>query len=1405
MVGAKATPASPAADVYVPPIEDGARVFYCHRERSWEVGVVVGSSDVPRWYNVKAEQQGDESEQVPGHDVFLIEADADKANHRDLLDLPHLHVPALLAVVANRFRVDDIYTFIGNLVIAVNPFSRDIPWYKPEVGKEYVRLGWEEAQPLSQNETVRPHSWAVANRSYWDMMHGHGNQSILISGESGAGKTEGTKIILQYLGDLCVEKLNQSGRAEEQAAIFSVNERLQKASPILEAFGNAKTTRNDNSSRFGKFMEIQFDRDGILVGMHCDPYLLEKSRVVTAGPEERLYHAFYQLIQGATPEMKERYLLQPAKHYPVLNSGGCMKINNVDDAEDFQKVIAAMRTVGFSEDEIDGCWRIVVACLHLSTVEFEGEGEKAAATAKDAEAIGRAATVLQVDAKTLQRVLLFKTRVLRGEETRSPYTLQGARDMRNSVCIFIYEQCFLWMIDQINVIVSRKEDCAHWIGLLDIFGFENFNMPGQKNSFEQLCINLANEQLQHHYNDHVYRKDNEEYTAEGIRANVSVKAGDNQLCLNLLMNDKDSIISVLDDVCNTSKGDKTDDKTFLDRCTSNHGDTSKDKQGKRNAEGQIVVERTKKSDFFEYSARFPDKFAVHHYAGKVVYDVKDFVVKNRAHIPDEVKDMLKGSNLEFVQVLMAKMAQRDADAGAGAGGRPGSPAGSPRGGMKAKTVGGMFKKSLQLLMEKINSTQPNWIRCIRPNPQKRPKLFDVPSVLEQLVCSGVIETVKIRQQGFCYRMRFDEFVQRYAICHGSRKRGTAKDQCAGVLHALELPRTEAQVGTSKVFMRVGAFRKIEQTRAEKLKEHKKTIARWLCWRDSFRLVKRVQIEVMAQRVQRFVRVIQKRDMLIKEWYERRMAALKEEQKRERESFVKSEAAARPGLWKEEGAAWAQLMAACVEEADPLWAGMREKCAALEGEQRVPIHAAEVAQRARITAQAVPAAADARRRERERLAEEERRRRAQREEACAKEEAARAAVARAEQGRRDDLWKVYEPEQGRMRALHGRIVALLAQRDRKLHHLQQLQQAEAKRARRAKRLALRDESALWERHLALCTSSRLGEPQWSVDGDDYAAQSATGFGPSPASAAGLQCAGAWGYPASGAAAPSPCPGGAARVPPPVPPPPGEPLSSSSGEEDWARLPPPRPGPARRAPPAPAASWSQPPAATPGGSAPRDARLALWGEDSSSDSGDAAAAWRQGPPSSQGAWPAGGPPAPQYGRGGLQHSAAEWQTPTLQPPAAPPGGMPAPWPSPAHWPPPVPQAWDATPPASSRRQRGDGWAQPGASVAGSGDPARYEVPFFEPGEFEVLAQLGEAERQRERFFLSGAPSEIIVGAAGGALEGVSSYSDYARRWRENYDRHSRTRAEEEALQREVRRRIKEEKRTLRRQGRVQVHTV
>eukprot|EP00760_Papus_ankaliazontas_P008767 PhM_4_TR13924/c0_g1_i2/m.100599/K10357/MYO5; myosin V len=692
----------------------------------------------------------------------------------------------------------------------------------------------------------KPHTWCVANNAYYAMLRTKMNQSILISGESGAGKTEGCKIVLKYFCALSSMK-NQPSSASSLSA--RVNERLIQTSPILEAFGNAKTVRNDNSSRFGKFMQVQFSKGGVVIGMKIIPYLLEKSRVIRAGPDERVYHSFYQLLSCRDAALRDKLKLGAgAKGFKSVTSGACTTVPGVNDAADFDAVVNAMKIVGFSETEQDFVWRIVAAVLHLQNVTFTvskhdvHRGMVADASVPILHFVARdLLQISNVDAFT-QNFVSFSNRI-KNEVVIKYLSPHKAADTRDTVCRLLYEKLFLWIVSKINTSLAHPDDVVpeHWIGLLDIFGFEDFEV----NSFEQLCINLTNETLQRHYTRHTFERDRAECEQEGVDVK-DVKFADNQPCLDLIQNQKSlSIFSALDEVSmlDMERAKEDPNKQFLVKITQAF---MPDYQTMNKRQKESVLDRhqdelKKPKDFF-FRGRLDDaSFTVKHYAGDVKYNVSGFVEKNIESIKDSLREVLRSSADELFQDLLG-MGEADVVASPTSGSR------------RLTTVAGAFRQNLRELVELIEATNPQWIRCIRPHPSKRPNSFDARQVLEQLTAAGVMETVRMRQQNFPFRMKFDVFWGRYSILVDKRRCGAPAANCRSVLAAVHFGSDVAQVGSSKIFMLSNAYGALEKLRSDALHRHVVVAQRNGAVRLSRRIVSYLRWRSAARRIQRNVRL-----------------------------------------------------------------------------------------------------------------------------------------------------------------------------------------------------------------------------------------------------------------------------------------------------------------------------------------------------------------------------------------------------------------------------------------------------------------------------------------------------------------------------------------------------------------------
>ncbi|KAA0173526.1 hypothetical protein FNF27_05021 [Cafeteria roenbergensis] len=779
----------------------------------------------------------------------------------DLIGLTHLHEPAILHVLCLRYASNIIYTYTGPILLAVNPFQRIDGLYSTELLQKYYLAGLLRSQGVDEQDPLPPHVFATADAAYRSMIDASAdysegdegadamNQSVLVSGESGAGKTETAKVIMRYLSIVGREMKRHHGSSSSMASsphrkarsgagaaaaaaassaasasspgtplspgqgafstshmehattgAASVEERILKSNPILETFGNARTVRNENSSRFGKFIALQFDDDGQLVGSRIQTYLLEKVRIVSQSDGERNYHAFYQLLAGTPAEQLAEWGLGKPKDHHYTNQSSTTGLTGHSDAELREETEEALTTMGFSEEQRLGVWRTVAALLHLGNVTFQGdeEAEVDPATAESAE---RAAALLGVSEPDLAKVLTHKRLEVGGKTMFKCLTPADATTARDALCKQVYGRLFEWLVARVNDSIRHDDDTSSFIGVLDIFGFESFLV----NSFEQLCINYTNEKLQQHFNDFVFRLEQEEYDREGIDW-ADIEFPDNQDILGLIEDKRPpGLLALLDETCIMPKAD---DGSFADKARDTHSSSSR-----------FSVSRMQQSR---------RQFAIRHYAGEVVYTADGFCDKNKDSIPAEAAELVAASTFAVTASFFeptpeeAKAAEEEAAAAAKSQGR-----GRRRGGGMSKTVSTQFRSQLQSLMTVVRATSPHYIRCIKPNSKAVPKVMERLSLVQQLRCNGVLEAVRVSRLGYPVRLPHDAFLARYA-CLLPRAQAAAgkppppQSQPAerGIWLLSNLGALEDgsfQVGKTKIFFRKGCYDAIEKQRTSVLR------------------------------------------------------------------------------------------------------------------------------------------------------------------------------------------------------------------------------------------------------------------------------------------------------------------------------------------------------------------------------------------------------------------------------------------------------------------------------------------------------------------------------------------------------------------------------------------------------------
>lgn len=635
---------------------------------------------------------------------------------------------------------------------------------------------------------------------YRDMLRDGQNQTIVVSGESGAGKTVSAKYIMRYFATR--ESSDQPGKytTSRADAISETEEQILATNPVMEAFGNAKTTRNDNSSRFGKYIEIMFDQKTNIIGAKIRTYLLERSRLVFQPLKERNYHIFYQLVAGASDSEKQELGIASVEDFDYLNQGGTSSIDGVDDKAEFNATRKSLSTIGVSEQTQSQIFRILSALLHLGNVKISATRTESSLSSSEPSLV-RACEMLGIDPSEFAKWIVKKQLITRGEKITSNLTQQQAFVVRDSVAKFIYSSLFDWLVDKINRGLATDEvldRVMSFIGVLDIYGFEHF----AKNSFEQFCINYANEKLQQEFNQHVFKLEQEEYVREEIDWTF-IDFSDNQPCIDLI-EAKLGILSLLDEESRLPMGS---DEQFV---TKLHHNFAADKQ-----------------KFYKKPRFGKSAFTICHYAIDVTYESDGFIEKNRDTVPDEHLEILRNSSNEFVkEILETAAVVREKDSASISSSKP-VPAPGRRIGVavnRKPTLGGIFKSSLIELMNTINSTDVHYIRCIKPNEAKAAWEFQGPMVLSQLRACGVLETVRISTAGYPTRWTYEEFAFRYyMLCHSSQWSSEIKNMCHAILQkalgdGTNQKQGKYQLGLTKIFFRAGMLAFLENLRTSRLNE-----------------------------------------------------------------------------------------------------------------------------------------------------------------------------------------------------------------------------------------------------------------------------------------------------------------------------------------------------------------------------------------------------------------------------------------------------------------------------------------------------------------------------------------------------------------------------------------------------------
>ncbi|KAK5607098.1 Myosin-6 [Crenichthys baileyi] len=696
----------------------------------------------------------------------------------DMAMFTFLHEPAVLFNLKERYAAWMIYTYSGLFCVTVNPYKW-LPVYNQEVVVAYRGKKRSEAPP---------HIFSISDNAYQYMLTDRENQSILITGESGAGKTVNTKRVIQYFASIAAGGGKKEAGSEKKGTL---EDQIIQCNPALEAFGNAKTIRNDNSSRFGKFIRIHFAASGKLASADIETYLLEKSRVTFQLKAERDYHIFYQILSQKKPELLEMLLITNNPYDYAFISQGETTVASINDAEELIATDEAFDVLGFTQEEKNGIYKLTGAIMHFGNMKFKNKQREEQAEADGTEDADKAAYLMGLNSADLikglchPRVKVGNEWVTKGQNVQQVYYAVGA------LAKSVYEKMFLWMVVRINHSLDTRQPRQYFIGVLDIAGFEIFDF----NTFEQLCINFTNEKLQQFFNHHMFVLEQEEYKKEGIEWTFIDFGMDLQACIDLIEKPM-GIMSILEEECMFPKAS---DSTFKAKLYDNHLGKSNNFQKPRLVKGKPEAH-----------------FALVHYAGTVDYNINNWLVKNKDPLNETVVGLYQKSTLKLLATLFANYAGADSVQESGGKGK----GGTKKKGSSFQTVSALHRENLNKLMTNLRSTHPHFVRCIIPNETKTPGAMENPLVMHQLRCNGVLEGIRICRKGFPNRILYGDFKQRYRILNPSaipegqfidNKKASEK-----LLGSLDIDHSQYKLGHTKVFFKAGLLGLLEEMRDDRL-------------------------------------------------------------------------------------------------------------------------------------------------------------------------------------------------------------------------------------------------------------------------------------------------------------------------------------------------------------------------------------------------------------------------------------------------------------------------------------------------------------------------------------------------------------------------------------------------------------
>ncbi|XP_059937947.1 myosin-3 [Mesoplodon densirostris] len=780
----------------------------------------------------------------------------------DVAMLTHLNEPAVLYNLKDRYTSWMIYTYSGLFCVTVNPYKW-LPVYNPEVVEGYRGKKRQEAPP---------HIFSISDNAYQFMLTDRENQSILITGESGAGKTVNTKRVIQYFATIAAT--GDLAKKKDSKMRGTLEDQIISANPLLEAFGNAKTVRNDNSSRFGKFIRIHFGTTGKLASADIETYLLEKSRVTFQLKAERSYHIFYQILSNKKPELIELLLITTNPYdYPFISQGEIL-VGSIDDAEELLATDSAIDILGFTPEEKCGLYKLTGAVMHYGNMKFKQKQREEQAEPDGTEVADKTAYLMGLNSSDLLKALCFPRVKVGNEYVTKGQTVDQVHHAVNALSKSVYEKLFLWMVTRINQQLDTKLPRQHFIGVLDIAGFEIF----EYNSLEQLCINFTNEKLQQFFNHHMFVLEQEEYKKEGIEWEFIDFGMDLAACIELIEKPM-GIFSILEEECMFPKATDT---SFKNKLYDQHLGKSSNFQKPKVVKGRAEAH-----------------FSLIHYAGTVDYSVSGWLEKNKDPLNETVVGLYQKSSNRLLAHLYATFATADADSG--------KKKVAKKKGSSFQTVSALFRENLNKLMSNLRTTHPHFVRCIIPNETKTPGAMEHSLVLHQLRCNGVLEGIRICRKGFPNRILYGDFKQRYRVLNASAiPEGQfidSKKACEKLLASIDIDHTQYKFGHTKVFFKAGLLGTLEEMRDDRLA---KLITRTQAVCRGFLM--RVEFQKMVQRresifcIQYNIRAF----MNVKHWpwmklffkikpllksaeTEKEMATMKEEFQKTKDELAKSEA------------------------------------------------------------------------------------------------------------------------------------------------------------------------------------------------------------------------------------------------------------------------------------------------------------------------------------------------------------------------------------------------------------------------------------------------------------------------------------------------------------------------------------